>query len=172
MRADPLTMTLHSEFLSQKADVINVIPPQRANNLTHVIGLTNGGNWCMVDQSTFESTLIPYIHILGDASIAGEMPKSGFSAASQAKTCAHSILALQYELPPPNPSLINTCYSLLAPNYGISVAAVYHIENGGLIKAIKGAGGLSPSDENLEFRRLEADYARGWYQNFSKEIYG
>ena len=165
-------MTLHSEFASQRADVINVIPPQKASNLVHTIGLTENADWCEVNQSTFESKIISNIYILGDSTIAGEMPKSGFSAASQAKCCAHAIIAEIFDLPQPEPSFINTCYSLISTNYGISVVAVYRVDQSGIIKSIKGAGGLSPRDEDLEFRKLEADYARAWYKNFTQELYG
>ena len=171
-RMDTSEMTLHSEFLSHKADVINIIPPQKASNLVERIGLTQGLDWCEVDQSTFKSKIISSIHILGDSVIAGEMPKSGFSASSQAKCCAHAIVAEIFDLPQPDPFFINTCYSLVAPSYGISVAAIYKIDKNGIIKSIKGAGGLSPRHEDLEFRELEADYAKAWYENFTQELYG
>jgi NADPH-dependent 2,4-dienoyl-CoA reductase/sulfur reductase-like enzyme len=171
LRVDPATLTVYTEFAEMTADVVNVIPPQRASDLVHDSGLTGGEDWCVVDQSTFESTVAPDIHILGDAAISGAMPKSGFSAGSQAKFCAHVIAALQSGAEAPTPSFINTCYSLVAPDYGISVADVFRVTDG-VIKAVEGAGGSSPVGASPEFRKAEADYARGWYASITSEIYG
>ena len=100
------------------------------------------------------------------------MPKSGFSANSQAKVCARAVVALLREAEPSDPVLINTCYSLLAADYGISVAAVYRLDERGEIASVPGAGGVSPADAPLAFRRAEADYARGWYASITAEMYG
>jgi len=171
-RVDTSTMTIFSEFGEHQGDVINVIPPQRAAAVVDTAGLTDGGDWCMIDQSTFESIVVPGIHVLGDAAIAGAMPKSGFSAGSQAKTCAHIIVAMQSGGPLPTPSFINTCYSLAAPDYGFSVAAVYRLGDDGTITAVEGAGGVSPSGASAAIRTLEAAYARSWYANITTEMFG
>ncbi|MCP5916115.1 FCSD flavin-binding domain-containing protein, partial [Klebsiella pneumoniae] len=78
-----------------------------------------------IDPVSFESKLLPGVHIVGDACIGGGMPKSAFTANAQAKACATAVLALLRGEPAPPVKLINTCYSLMAPDYGISVAGVY-----------------------------------------------
>ena len=168
---DPQSMEVRTDFDSFRADVANIIPPQRAARLVDTAGLAAGGDWCEVDQRTFESTDVPNVHLLGDAIRAGAMPKSGFSANSQAKVCARAIVTLLREEEPPEPVYVNTCYSLLAADYGISVAAVYRLDDAGKIAPVPGSGGVSPADAPLEFRRAEADYARGWYASITAEIY-
>jgi sulfide dehydrogenase [flavocytochrome c] flavoprotein subunit len=158
-RVDPATNTIFTDFDEHKVDVANIIPPQRSNRLVDTAGLADGGDWCPINQTTFESTIHANIHVLGDASIAGRMPKSGFSANSQAKD-------------PASPSFINTCYSLVAPDYGISVAAIYRIIDDGTIAPVAGAGGVSPSDAPASTRALEAEYARGWYASITSDMFG
>ena len=170
-RVDTSTMTVYTDFDEHKADVANIIPPQRSNRLVDTADLTDGGDWCPINQLTFESSVHPNIHILGDASIAGAMPKSGFSANAQAKVCAAAIAALLHGEEAPSPSFINTCYSLVGPDYGISVAAIYRLNEEGTIGKVDGAGGQSPSDADADFRKLEADYARGWYSSITKDMF-
>lgn len=171
-RVDPSTMTVFTDFDTHEVAVANIIPPQRSNRLVDTADLTDGGDWCPINQLTFESTVHPGIHVLGDASIAGSMPKSGFSANAQAKVCAAAIAALLRGDEAPSPSFINTCYSLVGPDYGISVAAVYRLNDEGTIAGVAGAGGLSPSDADAAYRKLEADYARGWYASITSDMFG
>ena len=169
---DTANMTVHPTFGDPvKADVINLIPPQKAGAIAHTAGLTGDGAWCPVDQRTFESTVHKGIHVIGDAAIANPMPKSGFAASSQGKVCAAAVAASLGGQEMPEPSYVNTCYSLLAPDYGISVAMVYRIgENG--IEAVQGAGGVSPKDAPDSFRRDEARYTVGWYQSITSDVWG
>ena len=169
---DPGAMEVRTDFESIRADVVNVIPPQRASRLVDTAGLAAGGDWCPVDQRTFESEVVSDIHLLGDAVLAGAMPKSGFSANSQAKVCARAVVARLREEEPPEPTFINTCYSLLSADYGISVAAVYRLDEHGTIASVPGAGGVSPANAPLAFRRAEADYARGWYASITADMFG
>jgi len=171
-RVDPSTMTIETFFGSQKADVANIIPPQRASLLVDTAGLAAGADWCEVDGTTLESKVVPGIHLLGDAIVAGDMPKSGFSASNQGRVCAHAIAALLDGKPAPSASFINTCYSLVAPDYGISVADVFRVAADGSIKKVDGAGGVSPADAPAQFRAQEAEYARSWYANLTSDIYG
>lgn len=171
-RVDPGAMIVHTDFDEHKAAVANIIPSQRSNRVVDSAGLTGGGDWCSIHQATFESTVVPGIHVLGDASVAGAMPKSGFSANSQAKVCAYAIAALQSDEAPPSPSFINTCYSLMSADYAISVAAVYRLSDEGTIVKVEGSGGLSPTGASAEFRSLEAEFANGWYASITSEMYG
>lgn len=168
---DAKKRTLYTEFEVHKGDVVNVIPPQKAGQIAEQAGLTDGQGWCLVDQQTFESKNRENVHVIGDACIAGTMPKSGYSANSQAKVCAAAIGALIDGAEPPLPSYINTCYSIIAPDYGISVAAVYRLENGKIV-AVEGAGGTSPLNASAWERKMEATYARSWFDNITSDIFG
>lgn len=170
VRVDAREMTLHTDFGSVKADVINFIPPQKAGKIAEVAGLTNESGWCPVDHRTFESTIHQGIHVIGDASIAAPMPKSGFSASNQAKVVAAAVVALLKGGTPGAPKFVNTCYSLVGPDYGISVAGVYELKDGKMAE-VEGSGGLSPADAPESFRRREADYANGWYDSMVLDMF-
>lgn len=169
--ADAKTRTLVTDFASYKADVANVIPPQRAGRIAEAAGVADGTGWCPIDPVTFESRLQPGIHVVGDAAVAGAMPKSAFAANAQAKVCADAVAALLHDEAPSAPKLINTCYSLLAPDYAISIAGVYHPVNGQLAD-VEGAGGVSPADAPPDFRALEASYAQAWFRAITAETFG
>jgi sulfide dehydrogenase [flavocytochrome c] flavoprotein subunit len=165
-------MTVNPTFGERtRGDVINVIPPQKAGAIAELAGLTDDNGWCPIDQGTFESRLQKHVHVIGDASTAAPMPKSGFAASSQGKVCATAIVASLSGQEMPTPSLVNTCYSLVGPDYGISVAAVYRLGDDG-IAAVQGAGGVSPKDADAGFRAAESRYAVGWYQSITKNIWG
>lgn len=170
-RVDAAAMTLHTDFGEYKGDVINFIPPQQAAVIAQASGLADNTGWCPVDHKTFESTLVPGVHVIGDASIASPMPKSGFAASTQGKVCAAAIATVVGGGQPGTPKFVNTCYSLVAPDYGISVAMVYGYQDGKIV-AIKGSGGLSPSDASDFDRKQEALYADGWYRSISNDIWG
>jgi NADPH-dependent 2,4-dienoyl-CoA reductase/sulfur reductase-like enzyme len=168
---DAKTRTLVTDFATHKADVANVIPPQRAAGIAQIAGVADATGWCPIDPVTFESRLQPNIHVIGDAAIAGAMPKSAFAANAQAKVCADALAALLHGETPPAPKLINTCYSLVAPDYGISIAGVYH-PAGGQLADVEGAGGVSPIDAPADFRALEAAYAEAWFRTITAETFG
>ena len=171
-RVDAAGMTVTTEFGAERGDVINFIPPQRAGAIAQAAGLTGDNGWCPVNQTTFESTLQPGVHVIGDASIAGAMPKSGFSANSQAKVTAAAIVDLLAGRDPLAPSYANTCYSLVTPDYGISVAAVYRVGGEGKIVSVEGAGGVSPKTASADFRKKEAENAVGWYESITRDAFG
>ena len=170
-RIDPATNTFETDFGSHKADVANVIPPQRAGAIAAAAGVVDRTGWCPIDPVTFESRLQPNIHVIGDAAIAGAMPKSAFAANAQAKVCAYAVAELLAGATPAEPHLINTCYSLVAPSYGISVAGVYRPANGQLTD-IEGAGGTSPLDAPAAERAQEADLANAWFTTITTETFG
>lgn len=157
---------------SFSANVVNFIPPQKAGKIAHDAGLVDNTGWCPVDQRTFESTQHPDIHVIGDASLAGAMPKSGFAANSQGKVCAAAIVSALHNTTMPEPSYVNTCYSLVGPDYGISVAAVYRYASDQGIYKVDGSGGVSPADADAEFRQKEARYTRGWYASITSDTWG
>jgi sulfide dehydrogenase [flavocytochrome c] flavoprotein chain len=171
IEVDATTRALVTDFGRHTGDVVNVIPPQRAGQIAQVAGVADRTGWCPIDPVTFESRLQPNIHVIGDASIAGGMPKSAFSANVQGKVCAVAIASLLRGDAPVEPKLINTCYSLVAPDYGISVAGVYSPRNG-VLTDVEGAGGTSPVNAPPSFRAQEAAYAEAWFQTIASEVYG
>jgi NADPH-dependent 2,4-dienoyl-CoA reductase/sulfur reductase-like enzyme len=168
---DPAANTLTTDFGRHEAKVANVIPPQKAGRIAELAGVTNQTGWCPINPVTFESTQAPGIHVVGDATIAGGMPKSAFTANSQAKVCAVAVAKMLAGETPPQPKLINTCYSLVAPDYGISVAGVYRPVNG-VLTDVEGAGGVSPADAPRDFRASEAVYAEAWFRTITSEVFG
>lgn len=171
LSVDPKTMTVKTEFAEHKAAVANIIPPQKAGEVAEKFGLTDDSGWCPVNPYTFESTQVPNVHVIGDAAVAGAMPKSGYAANSQGKAVALAAVALLDGKAVTTPSFINTCYSLVSPDYGISVAAVYTVKDGA-IAAVQGAGGTSPLDASYDSRLLEAEFAFGWYLGIAEDCWG
>jgi sulfide dehydrogenase [flavocytochrome c] flavoprotein subunit len=166
---DAKAMAVMVEGLEEvKGDVINVIPPQRAGQIAVAAGLVGDDkNWCPVNATTFESTKHAGIHVIGDASIAGAMPKSGYSANSEAKVCATNVVALMNGKETTELSGINTCYSYITDKDAISVAAVYTVKEGKII-AVPNSGGVSPADYSAA--KLEAIYAESWLRNILIEM--
>jgi sulfide dehydrogenase [flavocytochrome c] flavoprotein subunit len=165
VKVSPESMTVHTEVEDIRGDVINLIPPQKAGEIAHKAGLVGDDKrWCPVDPVTFESKKLPNIHVIGDACIAGAMPKSGFSANSQAKICAINMAAKMAGKPLIDPSAANVCYSFITDKEAISVAAVYRVTDG-VIAAVPNAGGLSP-----DLSELEGRYGRSWIENIKAEM--
>lgn len=169
--AKPADMTVVSQFGEpHKADVINVIPPQQAGKIARDAGLADHTGWCPVDPATLESTLHQDIHVVGDAAFAGAMPKGAFAANTQARVAALAIVNALAHRPMAVPSYASSCYSLLAPDYGISAIDIFrHTPDG--IMPVPGAGGASPRNADAAFRAQEARYADGWYASITQEIW-
>lgn len=168
---DAKARSLATDFQVYKPAVANVIPPQKAGQIAELGGIVDRTGWCPIDPVTFESSAQPSIHVIGDAAIAGAMPKSAFAANAQAKVCAAAVAALLAGAAPQSPKVINTCYSLVAPDYGISVAAVYIPTNGQLAE-VAGSSGVSPTDAPSSVRTAEAKIADGWFRTITTEAFG
>ena len=146
---DNLNNKFLTDFEEVKCDVANLIPSQKAPKFLKDNGLIDkGANWAAVNPYDFSSSLAKDIFIIGDStsqSNVGRVPKSGYVANSMGKVCALAVIAELYGLEKVPPSLINTCYSLVSAQEGISVSAIYNYdEKDNKIKSIKGASGLSP----------------------------
>jgi hypothetical protein len=154
-----------SEFGDQvQADVLNVVPPQRAGLIATRTGLANiNQRWCEVDFLTYESSQFKNIHVLGDAiQVASQMPKSAHMANQQAKICAAAIIdTFNDRLPNRHPLAVNTCYSYVSDVDAMHVASVhaYEAEHKTMLP-VPGAGGLSPTANALEGR-----YGWDWARN-------
>lgn len=172
VRVDARAREVETEFgKKHKASVLNVVPPQKAGFIADRAGVTAQSGWVPIKAETFESSQVADIHVIGDATAAAPMPKSGFVANAQGKVAAAAIVASLAGRPAPKASWANTCYSLIAPDYGISVANVYDVVEGKL-NEIKGSGGVSPREASPEFRKLEAEYGVAWYNAIANDAWG
>jgi sulfide dehydrogenase [flavocytochrome c] flavoprotein chain len=153
------------EFDDVKADVLNVIPAQRAGDLArNTAGLVNVNNrWVGVNWLTMESTAVPGVHVLGDATFsAPAMPKSGHMANQHAKVAAAAIIQLlKGEAVSATPVVMNTCYSFVTKTDVVHVASVHQYDAADkTFKTVPGSGGVSAAANQLEGR-----YALSWADN-------
>lgn len=161
---DAATRTLKFEVHNDvKADVLNVVPPQRAGLIAVQSGLANqaNGRWVGVNYRTFETTAAKDVFVIGDAiQLAAGMPKSGHMANSHGKVAAAAVVAqLSGFDPNPNPILTNTCYSFVDAKNVIHVASVHEYADN-TFRTVAGSGGLSTAPNELE-----GTYAMNWARN-------
>lgn len=172
VKVDAATKTVTTGFDEEiKADVLNVIPPQKAGAIAFEAGLADDSGWCPINLQTFESTIHAGVHVIGDAAIATGMPKSGYAANSQAKVCAAAVVAMLKGEDAPIPAYVNTCYSIAAENHAFSVAAIYRLAEDGS-KIIGVSSGLTPVDASAEQFAREVQYAHSWFNNITSDIFG
>jgi NADPH-dependent 2,4-dienoyl-CoA reductase/sulfur reductase-like enzyme len=164
MDVDVTTFTAKLEFENVKANVLNVVPPQRAGDIAHSTGLITANNrWCGVDFLTYESAAQKNIHVLGDAILAAPaMPKSGHIANQQAKVCAAAVVALLTDQPVnEQPMMNNTCYSFITDREAVHVTSVHRYDSQKkTMLAVEGSVGVSAAPTELE-----GQYGWGWAQN-------
>ena len=115
---DRMTLTIDGDELG--VDACNVIPAMKAGRIAELAGVTDG-NWAPVNAIDMSSKSDPDVYVLGDASQQGDMPKSGFSANSQAKVCANAVRGALTGSRVFPPRYANTCWSLIAVNDGVKV---------------------------------------------------
>lgn len=168
---DLATMTAKLDFEDIKADVLNVVPPQRAARIALDAGLiTVNDKWCEVDFLTYESKAVKNVHVLGDAILAApQMPKSGHMANQHGKVCAAAVIALLHgEQPNPQPMVSNTCYSFVSDKEVIHVASVHaYVAEKKTMEIVKGASGVSTAPNELE-----GQYAEAWGRNIWSDMLG
>jgi sulfide dehydrogenase [flavocytochrome c] flavoprotein subunit len=163
--------TFVTDFDKVVADVGNVIPPQKAGAIAHLAGVADRTGWCPVDPVTFESQQQRNIHVVGDAAIAGAMPRSAFAAHEEGKICAQAIVRLLDGKTPDAPTLTSTCFSLIAPDYAISISGVYRPVNGNYME-VEGTGVTSPVEAPRSRRGEEAKFADAWFRTITREAFG
>jgi sulfide dehydrogenase [flavocytochrome c] flavoprotein chain len=166
---DAKTLTVSSDFEKYEAKVANIIPPQKAGRIAEIAGVADRTGWCPIDPVSFESTLQPSIHVIGDAAIMGAVPKSASSAHAEAKECAAAVVKLLRGEKPSETKLTGSCYSLAAPDYGFSISGSYRAANG--LYAEEQAGVSSPTDAPRELRAQEAKDAEAWFQRITGDIF-
>lgn len=169
---DPTTRTVTTEFDKLQGNVVNIVPAQKAGKIAFEADLVDG-DWCPVDKKTFESKRHRGIYVLGDACDAAKMPKSAYAANSQAKVAVAAIVARFKGREPGEASYVNTCYSIVGEEFGISVAGIYYLDAASnMIEPIKDSGGISPANASPEIRKREVSYAHSWLDNVIDDMLG
>jgi sulfide dehydrogenase [flavocytochrome c] flavoprotein chain len=151
-----------------EAAVANIIPPQTAARIARDSGLADASGWCPVDPSTLESRLQPGIHLVGDAIVPGEMPKSAFAANSQAKVCAMAVAAALTGSRRFEPRFFNTCWSFLAADDAVRIGASYAVVDGKIAAAQKF---ISKTGESADMRAATARQAIAWYSAITADMF-
>jgi NADPH-dependent 2,4-dienoyl-CoA reductase/sulfur reductase-like enzyme len=166
LAVDVGTKNVKTEFESVQANVLNVIPPQRAGKIAQIVGAaTVDKRWCEVDFLTYESKIVPNVHIIGD-SVSAALPKSAHMATSQARVCANAIVALLSDQAPDTlPVFANTCYSYVSDKMAMHVANVYRYDANKKMMVPAEGGGVSDKPSELE-----GNYAQAWAKNIWSDV--
>ncbi len=165
---DPAAMTVTIDGEETKVDVCNVIPAMKAGRIAELAGVTDG-NWAPVNAADMSAKADGDIHVLGDASQQGDMPKSGFSANSQAKVCANAVRGALTGSKVFPAKFSNTCWSLIAPNDGVKVGATYEATPE---KIAKIDGFISQTGESADVRKATYKESEGWYTGITTDMMG
>lgn len=165
---DPAAMTVTIDGEETKVDVCNVIPAMKAGRIAEIAGVTDG-NWAPVNAADMSSKADPDIHVLGDASQQGDMPKSGFSANSQAKVCANAVRGALTGSKVFPAKFSNTCWSLIETNDGVKVGATYEATEE---KIAKVDGFISQTGETSDVRKATYEESEGWYAGITADMFG
>lgn len=166
VRPDSMEVVVDGEVMG--VDVCNVIPAMKAGRICELAGL-NEGNWAPVIPATMQSRKDENIHVLGDASSQGDMPKSGFSANSQAKVCAMAIRGALTGSKVFPAKFSNTCWSLIDTENGVKVGATYEATDE---KIAKVDGFISATGESSDLRRQTYEESVGWYAGITADMFG
>ncbi|QFT31150.1 Sulfide dehydrogenase [flavocytochrome c] flavoprotein chain precursor [Labrenzia sp. THAF82] len=165
---DPYAMTVTIDGEETKVDVCNVIPAMKAGRIAELAGVTDG-NWAPVNAADMSTKADADIYVLGDASSQGDMPKSGFSANSQAKVCANAVRGALTGSKVFPAKFSNTCWSLIAPNDGVKVGATYEATPE---KIAKVDGFISQTGESADLRKATYEESEGWYSGITTDMLG
>lgn len=163
---DPAAMTLSIDGEVTLVDVCNVIPAMKAGRIADLAGVTEG-NWAPVNAADMSTKADPDIYVLGDASQQGDMPKSGFSANSQAKVCANAVRGALTGSKVFPARYANTCWSLISPDNGVKVGATYEAT---AEKIAKVDGFISATGESAEVRKATYEESEGWYTGITTDM--
>ena len=165
---DVKTMTVNTDLANYKAALVNVIPAQMAGKIVRDAGLTNQTGWCAIDPASMKSAVDLNIYIVGDASIAGDMPKSGFAANSQAKVAALMIRTDLTKSAAFPARYTNTCWSLIETDDTVKVGGRYEPKDG-KITAVETF--ISKVGETAELRKQNQVENMGWYAGITADIF-
>ncbi|MEM7711010.1 MAG: NAD(P)/FAD-dependent oxidoreductase, partial [Pseudomonadota bacterium] len=163
---DPDAMTLSIDGETLAVDVCNVIPAMKAGRIAELAGVTDG-NWAPVNAADMASKADPDVYVLGDAAAQGDMPKSGFSANSQAKVCANAVRGALTGSDVYPARYANTCWSLIAAEDGVKVGATYAPTAD---KIARVDGFISQPGEDAATRAATYREAEGWYASMIADM--
>jgi len=152
-----------------KVDVCNVIPAMKAGRIADLAGVTNDAGWAPVNPRNMADRADENIYVLGDSSQQGDMPKSGFSANSQAKVCANAVRGELTGSAVFPARFSNTCWSLLDTNDGVKVGASYEATDE---KIAKTSGFVSQVGEDAATREATYGESVGWYDGITADMFG
>jgi NADPH-dependent 2,4-dienoyl-CoA reductase/sulfur reductase-like enzyme len=161
------TMEIVTDLDTFKADAACVVPAQRAGSIAMAAGVTDG-DWAPIIPATMASKADPNIHVLGDASVASAMPKSGFSANSQAKVAANAIRGELTGSRVYDARFANTCWSLIATNDGVKVGANYKAGSEKIDVVDKF---VSQTGESTDLRKTTYEESIGWYDGITSDMF-
>ncbi len=163
------TLSFETDLETFKADAANIIPAQVAGRIAHQAGLVDKSGWCPIKPATMQSTFDDNVYILGDASIAAAMPKSAFSANSQAKVVANQVRHALIGARDFPARYNNTCWSLIAKEDGIKVGASYKAG----VKAIEVTSKfISKPGEPGDLRKKTFEESLAWYDSITADMFG
>ena len=162
-------MTFETGLDNFKADAGCVIPAMTGGRIAKDAGLTNKSGWAPIKPGSMQSTQDPNIYVIGDTSIAASMPKSGFSANSQAKSCAMAVRGVLLGSRTFPAKYANTCWSFLAIDDGIKVGATY---KPGKSKIVPTSKLISKVGESDQLRQQTYAEFFGWYNAITKDMFG
>jgi NADPH-dependent 2,4-dienoyl-CoA reductase/sulfur reductase-like enzyme len=169
-RVDPARMTVETGFETyREAALVNVIPRQTASRIAVDAGLTGEDGYCPIDPFTMKSTFDASIFVLGDAAIAGDMPKSAFATNSHAHVVAETIRHELLDLPAPEAAYRNRCWSLIAEEDSVFVGGWYRPDAGRIAQT---ESEISALDDTAEVRRDNYGDSAAWYLGLTSELYG
>jgi sulfide dehydrogenase [flavocytochrome c] flavoprotein chain len=166
---DPATTTIVTDFGNYTAQVASVIPPQKAGRIAGIAGAADNTGWCPIDPVSFASKLLPNVHVIGDACIAGQIPKSASAANAQGRACAATIANLISGKSPETPRLNGACYNTVAPGYAFSLSGIYQPKEGQFAEV---EGSTSPVDAPRGVRQQEAETAQNWFRTITVDAFG
>ncbi len=153
------------------ASVANIIPDQTAGRIALQSGLAEG-DWCPVNPESFASAKADDVYVLGDSAFAAEMPKSAFSAHSQASVVAASLLSELARKPKPAARYRNTCWSFLAPDNSVKIGANYAPGDvRGKPGLVPSASFVSQSGESAALRKEVYDESFAWYDTLTSDVF-
>jgi len=161
--------TVETDLDTFEGALLNIIPGQKAGAIASEAGLTDDTGFCPIVADSMRSTVDENIYVLGDASIAGAMPKSGFSANSQAKVAAMNVRGDLTDSKVFPAKFSNTCWSLIATEDGVKVGAQYAVEEGKIAATSKF---VSQTGEDSALRKTTYEESLGWYDGITKDIFG
>lgn len=167
VRPDAMEVVIDGEVT--KVDVCNVIPAMKAGKIAEIAGVTNEAGWAPVHAATMASKADENIHVLGDSSHQGDMPKSGFAANSQAKVAAMAIRGALTGSKVFPAKFTNTCWSLIETDDGIKVGASYEATDE---KIAKTDGFISKTGEDAALRKATFQESVGWYDGITSDMFG